>query len=43
MSTGPELPFLYLFGLLDTVEHDYINHVLVGELVDTRIAGEGVG
>ena len=35
--TGPELAFLYLFGLLDAVEHDYTNHVLVGELVDTRI------
>ena len=37
MLTGPELAFLYLFGLLDAVEHDYTNHVLVGELVDTRI------
>ena len=37
MSTGPELAFLYLFGLLDAVEHYYTNYVLVGELVDTHI------
>jgi hypothetical protein len=37
VSTGPELAFLYLFGLLDAVEHDYTNYVLVGELVDMRI------
>ena len=35
MSTGPELAFFYIFGLLAAVEHDYINHALIDVLADT--------
>ena len=37
MSTGPELAFFYICGLLAAVEHDYINHALIDVLADTRI------
>ena len=37
MSTGAELAFFYIFGILAAVELDYINHALVDVLADTRI------
>ena len=37
VSTGPELAFLYLFGLLDALELKYDGRVLVGVLVYTHI------